>query len=58
MFPCCGLSYEKYLDENGNVDIEVLKLILDKARDTIPFEERLKKLCKCSCHTKGMVCLH
>jgi hypothetical protein len=58
MIACCGLTYEKYLDENGNVDIEVLKLILEKARDTKSFEERLKNLCKCSCHNKGWVMLH
>lgn len=69
VMPCCNNCYEKYINEDGTVDKEVIEKIENESKQFIEkynkeHPERLKPLvfqpvsCKCMCHTKGITVLH
>lgn len=62
MFPCCNLTYEKYINEDGSLDKdEVWKIIMrlrSKGVGVAFIEKWQRNICKCSCHKKGIDILH
>lgn len=58
MFACCDLCYEKYINEDGTPDVEMLKKIAAERKQQRKYMPPPKKLCRCNCHIKGEAILH
>lgn len=67
--PCCNYCYDKYINEDGTVDQDVIEKIEIESKNFIEkynkeHPERPKPLifqpvsCKCICHTKGIAVRH
>jgi hypothetical protein len=63
MFPCCQLTYLKYINKDNTIDFSVIEEYLEGEGLLNVKELNVKSLgedflCKCACHKKGLSVIH
>lgn len=66
--PCCHLTYEKYLNNDGTIDDQALQEGIAKYCQFMNEQRKTTKYtpesfsnytpCRCTCHTKGTCVMH
>jgi len=62
MIACCGLTCEKFIDKDGNVDKDKIEELIEKSLDseypvTGKSAEQTRQ-CRCPCHVEGQQVIH
>lgn len=58
MMSCCQLTYQKYISEDGVVNLTELEKILKELPPNKNREANKQNTCKCFCHREGFTVLH
>ncbi len=63
MMPCCNYCYVRYINADDTIDIAELNKAKQEVHGDAAILTELTEtnhvcLCRCSCHKKGVVCLH
>jgi hypothetical protein len=61
--PCCELTYQKYIEPDGRIDVVAHERALEERRQLLEEDGRQppitpQRICTCFCHIKGLNVIH